>query len=324
MGAGARSEATPRMWSLFRAGSGLDESRGPGRRVHRARRTRGQAVVELALILPFLLLVLLAAADLARMFNARVTISSAARAGALEAATNPDSYLASQPCNATTNRVICAVLTESSGSSVNIAPADVTLSCVPTPCAAVLGNEVRVQVIGHFQLITPALAMFTGGQAFDLTAVAAAQINVRPAIAAGSPLPMPTPTPVPTPEPIPTPIPTPTPTPDPLATPGPTASPTPTPVPTPYCASPVADFSLAPGSGKKKKTEFQFTDMSVSSPLCGLAWSWNFGDGGGSASTSTLQNPKHIYEAQGVFTVTLVVSNPGGSASRSRSVTVTP
>ncbi|MDQ2965243.1 MAG: pilus assembly protein, partial [Chloroflexota bacterium] len=62
-------------------GSRLVESQGPGRRVRGARRTRGQAVVELALILPFLLLLLLAAADLARLFNARLTISSAARAG---------------------------------------------------------------------------------------------------------------------------------------------------------------------------------------------------------------------------------------------------
>jgi Flp pilus assembly protein TadG len=294
----------------------LPESNEPDRALARARKTHGQAVVELALILPFLLLLLLAAADLARMFNARLTISSAARAGALEAAANTNSYLAGQPCDPATNRVMCAVLTESTGSSVNIVPADVSMSCVPSPCAAVLGNEVRVHVVGHFQLITPALAMFTGGQAFDLTATAAAQINVRPAIAAGSPLPIPTPTPAPTP------VPTPSPTPDPLATPDPSA--TPTPVPTPGCVSPVADFSLAPGFGKKKKTEFQFTDLSVSAPDCGLAWSWNFGDGGGSASTSTLQNPTHIYEAQGVFTVTLVVSNPGGSASRSRTLTVTP
>jgi len=303
MGAGTRSKAPPRMWSSPRSGP------------RSARRTRGQATVELALILPFLLLLLLAAADLARMFNARLTISSAARAGALEAATNTSSYLAGQPCDATTNRVICAVLTESAGSSVTIVPADISLSCVPSPCAAALGNEVRVQVVGHFQLITPALAMFTGGQAFDVTATAAAQINVRPGISAGSPLPIPTPTPAPTP------IPTASPTPDPLATPDPSAVPTPTPI---LCVSPVADFSLAPGIGKKKKTDFQFTDLSTSAPECGLAWSWNFGDGGGTASTSTLQNPTHIYEAQGVFTVTLVVSNPGGSASRSRTLTVTP
>jgi Flp pilus assembly protein TadG len=264
-----------------------------------------------------MLLLLLAAADLARMFNARVTISSASRAGALEAATNPASYLAGQPCDKATNRVICAVLTESSGSSVAIAPDDVILTCVPASCAPALGNEVRVQVVGHFSLITPALSMFTGGQAFDLTATATAQINTRPSIPTGSPLPVPTPTPAPTPEP------TPAPTPDPSAPPGPTPGPTPTPVPTPLCFSPAADFTVSPGSGKKKKTEFEFTDLSTSSPECALAWSWNFGDGGGTASTSTLQNPTHVYEAQGVYTITLVVSNSGGSTSRSRTVTVT-
>jgi PKD repeat protein len=96
------------------------------------------------------------------------------------------------------------------------------------------------------------------------------------------------------------------------------------PSPTPYCFSPIADFTLAPGTGKKKLTEFQFTDMSMSTPDCPLAWSWNFGDGAGAASTSTVQNPTHIYEAKGVYTVTLVVSNAGGSATRSRTLTVTP
>lgn len=306
------------MSSPSRAGFRRAPSSGRDRRVPDGGKTRGQAIVELAVILPFLLLVLLAAADLARLFNARVTVSSAARAGALEAAENPGSYFAAQPCDSRTNRVICAVLTESSGSSVDVTPADVSLSCLPDPCSAALGNEVRVHVVGHFQLITPALAMFTGGQAFDVTATAAAQINVRPAIAAGSPEPPPTPTPEPTPTPAPTP------TPDPFATPSPTPEPTPAPSPTPYCFSPIADFTLAPGTGKKKLTEFQFTDMSMSTPDCPLAWSWNFGDGAGAASTSTVQNPTHIYEAKGVYTVTLVVSNAGGSATRSRTLTVTP
>jgi PKD repeat protein len=53
-------------------------------------------------------------------------------------------------------------------------------------------------------------------------------------------------------------------------------------------------------------------------------WSWNFADGAGSSSTSTLQNPIHTYQAQGTYSVTLVVSNSGGSSTRSRSLTVTP
>jgi PKD repeat protein len=64
--------------------------------------------------------------------------------------------------------------------------------------------------------------------------------------------------------------------------------------------------------------------MSTTTTDCPLTWWWNFGDGGGSSSTSTLQNPTHVYESQGVYTVSLVVSNLGGSDMRTRTVTVTP
>lgn len=39
------------------------------------------------------------------------------------------------------------------------------------------------------------------------------------------------------------------------------------------------------------------------------SWNWNFGDAG----TSTLQNPVHVYAANGTYTVTLIVSNACGS-----------
>jgi PKD repeat protein len=71
-------------------------------------------------------------------------------------------------------------------------------------------------------------------------------------------------------------------------------------------------------------TVFDFTDYSTTTPGCTLAWSWNFGDGGGSSSVSILQNPTHTFQSQGTFTIVLVVSNLGGTASRSRVVTVTP
>ena len=53
-------------------------------------RSRGQAIVELAVILPVLLVLLAAGADLARIFHSQVAIESAARAGALEASRPPD------------------------------------------------------------------------------------------------------------------------------------------------------------------------------------------------------------------------------------------
>jgi len=49
-----------------------------------------------------------------------------------------------------------------------------------------------------------------------------------------------------------------------------------------------------------------FTDVSTGQPT---AWSWNFGDGG----ASTERNPAHTYAVAGDFTVTLTVTNDGGS-----------
>lgn len=290
-----------------------------GRRPAKRTRARGQALVEVALVVPVMLLILLAAGDLARVFGMRVTIESAARAGALEASQHPTSFVAGQPCNAVTNRVMCAVLTESGGSSVGVTPADVTMTCSPSPCAEALGNQVRVTVVAHVQLLTPLLAPFTGGQAFDTAATASAQLVVRPSVAGASP----TPSPLPVPTPTPTPAPTPTPTPGPSSSPTPTPDPTPTPTPTPFCFAPSVDFSISPSSGKKKKQTFVYTDLSTTQSGCPLTWSWNFGDGAGD-STSTLQNPTHVYQSQGTFTVTLVASNPGGSNTKTRTVTVTP
>ncbi len=49
----------------------------------------------------------------------------------------------------------------------------------------------------------------------------------------------------------------------------------------------------------------QFTDLS----LFGTSWVWDFGDG---SAGSTEQNPAHIYENVGTYTVTLTVSNEVG------------
>ena len=41
---------------------------------------------------------------------------------------------------------------------------------------------------------------------------------------------------------------------------------------------------------------------------------WDFGDG----VTSTVQSPSHVYTAPGIYTVTLVVSGPGGSDTETK------
>ena len=52
----------------------------------------------------------------------------------------------------------------------------------------------------------------------------------------------------------------------------------------------------------KAGVSIQFSDMSIGE---GDAWLWDFGDG----STSNEKNPIHLYEADGIYTVTLTVSN---------------
>lgn len=67
---------------------------------------------------------------------------------------------------------------------------------------------------------------------------------------------------------------------------------------------PVADFQA--NAITSCTGEITFEDQTTGGPN---AWNWNFGDG----SASTLQNPTHIYQQDGTYTVTLIASNNIGS-----------
>jgi uncharacterized protein (TIGR02145 family) len=54
-----------------------------------------------------------------------------------------------------------------------------------------------------------------------------------------------------------------------------------------------------------------FTDLSTGNPT---SWTWFFGDG----DSSLMQNPSHIYTATGLYSVTLIVSNAGGTDTLTR------
>ena len=70
---------------------------------------------------------------------------------------------------------------------------------------------------------------------------------------------------------------------------------------------PVAAFSADTTKGYKPLT-VHFFDESQGTVT---SWLWNFGDGG----ESTEQNPEHTYTDEGVFSVMLKVSGPGGTDS---------
>jgi len=82
-------------------------------------------------------------------------------------------------------------------------------------------------------------------------------------------------------------------------------------------AAPVADFTATPTSGTAPLT-VTFTDQSVNTPT---SWQWDFGDG----NTSTQQNPTHIYNNAGTYTVNLTATNEYGSDSETKTgyITVT-
>ena len=70
-------------------------------------------------------------------------------------------------------------------------------------------------------------------------------------------------------------------------------------------SAPVASFSSDVTAGTEPLT-VSFTDSSTNSPA---KWVWTFGDNDYSSAT----NPSHTYTAEGIYTVTLTVTNSGGS-----------
>jgi hypothetical protein len=149
-------------------------------RAHHRNRTLGQSLVEFALILPVFLLFFAAALDLGRVFYANITLNNAAREGAFQAAITPELYIENAACDQATNRVVCRIQNETTGSMIAIAPADIDMTCSVAGCAGAPGSLVTIEVRGKFRLITPLLSAIFGGQELDLSSSAVAQIEYLP------------------------------------------------------------------------------------------------------------------------------------------------
>ncbi|MFA5212104.1 MAG: PKD domain-containing protein [Methanoregula sp.] len=74
--------------------------------------------------------------------------------------------------------------------------------------------------------------------------------------------------------------------------------------------APVANFSANVTTGTMPLT-VRFTDQSTGNPT---VWAWNFGD----ETTATVQHPVHSYAVAGTYTVSLNVTNDGGSNTTTR------
>jgi PKD repeat protein len=149
-------------------------------RLRRRPRSRGQSLVEFALILPLLLLFLATVLDLGRIYYANISLLNAAREGAFQASKTPDSYQAGQPCNTATNLVVCRVQLESKDTMVEVAESEIDVTCSKTGCPLEANSTVTVKVDGQFQLITPILGYIFGGQTIDMQSSATQQIEYYP------------------------------------------------------------------------------------------------------------------------------------------------
>ena len=149
----------------------------------RRRRSRGQSLVELALIAPVFLILLLTAIDLGRLMYSQITITNAAKEGAL-VASQGGTWQAGAGCS-DTNTVMCGALTEAQGgfivvdqTRVNLTPA-VCDKDAPYPAGG--PPTVTVEVSAPFRLVTPIVASIVGNN-IVLHASADAECLAVPAV----------------------------------------------------------------------------------------------------------------------------------------------
>ena len=158
----------------------------------RRRSSRGQSLVELALIAPVFLILLLTAIDLGRLMYSQITITNAAKEGAL-VASQGGTWQSGAGCS-DANTVMCGALTEAQGgfivvdqTAVNLSPA-VCDKDAPYPAGG--PPTVTVEVTAPFRLVTPIIASIVGNN-IVLHASADAECLAVPAVTFPS---VPTPT----------------------------------------------------------------------------------------------------------------------------------
>lgn len=122
---------------------------------------KGQALVELALTLPLILLLILGAMDIGRLFTTKLVLNNAAREGAY--------FITTYPCDANNSftDTINAALTEGQGLGVQLSPVNISVSYSTLENGCITrGEQVTVTVSQGvdliFDVILQALGLITG------------------------------------------------------------------------------------------------------------------------------------------------------------------
>jgi hypothetical protein len=242
-------------------------SSDPSRRSKRAR-SRGQSLVELALVVPVLLLVLLLAIDLGRAFYSWVILQNAARIGANYAGLNaegwettPDSPTIVAEYEARIQGDVDRALCDPPGGPpppvFTDSPADSSTGAQTPDTAYDIGDNVRVELTCVFHPLTPIVSAIVST---NVQLGASSEFRIRAGDIAGldhaSAIPQPS---VATP----TPVPTPTPTAAPTGTPGPS------------CTANV-QISRNPNGSLKSGDSATFTQTSSANGCTIASYAWTF------------------------------------------------
>ncbi|MGH2466873.1 MAG: PKD domain-containing protein [Candidatus Limnocylindrales bacterium] len=236
--------------------------------------TRGQALVEFAIVLPVMLLLMLLAIDFGRLFFSYIQVNNAAREGAAYGAANPGDTAgitarADQETDAQSQRgesalVVSAACTDTAGA---------TMACSDAPGGAGAGNHLTVTAVERFTFLTPLIDTFFGND-LHMSASATSTVLGFAASAGGTP--------------------------------------------PPGCVGPdVPVLFNATVSGMTVAL-----DASAAAPNSGLCaisgYNWDMGDG----ATVFGKQTSYDYSSAGTYTITLQVTNQGGSQTGTTTVTV--
>lgn len=118
------------------------------RLAHLLKDNRGQTLVELALLLPILVLLVFGILEFGRVFNETLVVTAAAREGARVAAVNSDNDAAAVDA---VKQVAAAI--DRGQLTIDISPAGVRA----------IGSEVTVQVTNQVPIVTPLIGAFFEG-----------------------------------------------------------------------------------------------------------------------------------------------------------------
>ena len=280
----------------------------PSLKRRRPKRTRGQSLVEFALLVPVLLLILLLSIDFGRAFYGWVILQNAARIGANYAGLNAQGWEPT-PDDAVIVAEYQALVNDDVDEALCTAPATPpppvftdgtdTSGLGQTPDTAYnVGDTTKVALTCVFHPLTPVVSAIVST---NVTLGASSEFRIRAGQIAGlnnaPPIPMPS-----------------------VATPTPTATATPTATPTgAICGLPTANFNPPTSQSGNSPLSVTFTDTSTTPAGCPITtWNWIFE--GGSPPNASGQGPHTV-----IFTkpptqhkVTLTVTNAGGSKTLAR------